>query len=1699
MKLLSRSTVGLLYDRHRFGAFRNDFISSEWDVPGTELTKNIYDGELQLDTSASSYTVGVIRNNVIVSRSKSLIYMRGYGYSGTPRLGLAGHISDINPASVDAIVMNACIGAVSSALLREYVNGVSTDLDPALTDGGTLETSYNFALFLNALAVASEEDITAVVRTGTANTNSSGQLGIYFSRNSSRVFIFAFVAQSDRYLTVNGLQSGDVVEVRSGTDSSVLATTTATGSSVNVDMLNVNMIQNYGTRVVVVRSSVDIASFDIGPGLLTCGGDVYSLDENQKVLDGIYARYHSEPLSRFANGVVYTTGIDCYGRVYITSYNTTTGAIAKTLIGSLTNGDAHGSPAVLVDSDGYIWVFYSNHGTETSMYYRKSTNPYDISSFASEQTLAFGYNVTYPQVFQTSTGRIVLICRAPSGTNNTWQVRWSDDDGATWQTARTWLSSLNYTYFKSKQHSDLDTISGLISWHRTLGSSHDVYMVRINLNSGDITVPGSSTPLANLYTGSALDPTTALQVFADSASSYGWPDDVNEFGDILLTVWDPADKTAARYKYRHVDELGMLGSVQDIVATGTSILNTAASLYFGGQVLAGSGVVVLCRENAGEWSVDRYATSNGGTSWTSQRLDTDSDDGLSSRNEPIIAALNTSGILYCIYTRSKCALNTDFVQSADMLICSYLSEGVTNSLNDSAQLMADSLAYSLVPYALKSLADQAKIILDSVNYNLAYSMMRNIKDTAQIMLGEAVSIDHPAFHGEIVDRAQVISELITYGLVNLKAPVRWVAPLTITPKAESGIAPIHLAAYPVRHPAKYFQPRIKSYGAFSRAITAPVGFVRTGDVSVQVIDADNSIRRSIYQKTIKKADVDLRLGPENGKFSSFLRPWKRKVSSVHQPQDGILAFNLKDNIFDLLDRKFPTVITEDNFPNLPENLTTTWANHVIGDVNAPYGAVPCTLVDTVLNQYLVNLYISKSVDAVYRKTANPEPGEPEYELVSPSEYSVIQTKFLDHYDGGGLYCTLIQFNSSQGGQAIRANLHGIYDPDTGNLLYTNFADYILGIVGYLAILNNLGDVINYDSFDEVREKTADLVCAGAVTSPLTYGEWLTRLQRSSNIDLYADKNDRIAVHYTYDDELPTLDLGDLLHLYKGSVKQMTADPVYNRFQYKYAPNFADNTWTEKIYDNEEDKIALGEIAEDPEDIQLYFIRDAATALEVIRRRAQYCTLESFKFEGSIPLIPVLETIELARLIRVSHFGGFDAEGYLNKQFKILELTTDIDNLKCNFKGIVRKLPPPPTVITTPDGDGSGGDADTEREGISNVMDAYNCRPGPFSNGIAGEFFAFFKKGGAGPYTDIYKQKKVQCFYTNNYGVTWTHLDPNNEPITVNPINSYDCCVDTYANDGIVHIAISETTGECRHFYVTFNMNTKTWGTSELVTTTPGLYMAANVSIECRYPGGEPVIFYQGLKRPGTIHPTILYSHVYYAIKIGGVWSAGNQVTPDGVTAEFWGPGTAYADFHFYVQRMLPGRDNRMHFFIMATPWYRQYLITMNTARVMNYPPRYYKQGKQMGHIGVTEGWASADKKTFLLLKRYFSYLFVDYFSDGSTLTFNRSTEIEDAPAFTGDYTARMAGFFGEHNGQFYLNKHQASTSSPIIHTHQHRTSGNGYDWSSKIQSSSNYDPGSYRLYGKYIVENGQAYIASFSGSDFPTFRWQRVSSLPYGS
>ena len=92
--------------------------------------------------------------------------------------------------------------------------------------------------------------------------------------------------------------------------------------------------------------------------------------------------------------------------------NTKTFSAPIDIGGSMLNDDSHGAPSIAVDNDGYIWVFYGSHSS--TQYYKRSLNPYDISSWSEEKSISGSF--TYPQLWVDQDGNIWVIARTGDGT-----------------------------------------------------------------------------------------------------------------------------------------------------------------------------------------------------------------------------------------------------------------------------------------------------------------------------------------------------------------------------------------------------------------------------------------------------------------------------------------------------------------------------------------------------------------------------------------------------------------------------------------------------------------------------------------------------------------------------------------------------------------------------------------------------------------------------------------------------------------------------------------------------------------------------------------------------------------------------------------------------------------------------------------------------------------------------------------------------------------------------------------------------------------------------------------------------------------------------------------------------------------------------------------------------------------------------------
>lgn len=123
------------------------------------------------------------------------------------------------------------------------------------------------------------------------------------------------------------------------------------------------------------------------------------------------------------------------------------------LVGSNSIGgfeNSHGNPAVLVDDQNNVHVFYG--AQQTALKYSRTTTPGDTRTLTPRPVI--GDNITYPQPLQLSNGTIFLFHRS-AGHGEDYTLRTSADHGNTWSAASPLIEAPGVWYaFSSKGQGD---------------------------------------------------------------------------------------------------------------------------------------------------------------------------------------------------------------------------------------------------------------------------------------------------------------------------------------------------------------------------------------------------------------------------------------------------------------------------------------------------------------------------------------------------------------------------------------------------------------------------------------------------------------------------------------------------------------------------------------------------------------------------------------------------------------------------------------------------------------------------------------------------------------------------------------------------------------------------------------------------------------------------------------------------------------------------------------------------------------------------------------------------------------------------------------------------------------------------------------------------------------------------------------------
>jgi protocatechuate 3,4-dioxygenase beta subunit len=311
------------------------------------------------------------------------------------------------------------------------------------------------------------------------------------------------------------------------------------------------------------------------------------------------------------------------GDVDVVSEDAGTAKLAHTTLHAGLQRDDHAAPGLEVLPSGQIAVFYTKH-TGSEMYYRISAHAEDITSFGPEHTVGVntegssGYTYANP-IYLSAEKRTYLFFRSA---NSKPAVTWSDDGLKTWAPAQTLLTGPAVRPYVKYATNGVDKIFiAFDDGHPRDVPTNSVYGLMYDdgrLSTMDGAVVGGMGPLGP--TTAPVNIATVPPLYDGSgADGRAWVQDVVLDSDdnpvIAFASYPSAD---GRYHYARWD--GNAWRQTDFTdAGGTIDSGGQEDQYSGGMSIDPNDVstVYTSRQIGSAWEIQRWQTSNGGTTFGS--------------------------------------------------------------------------------------------------------------------------------------------------------------------------------------------------------------------------------------------------------------------------------------------------------------------------------------------------------------------------------------------------------------------------------------------------------------------------------------------------------------------------------------------------------------------------------------------------------------------------------------------------------------------------------------------------------------------------------------------------------------------------------------------------------------------------------------------------------------------------------------------------------------------------------------------------------------------------------------------------------------------------------------------------------------------------------------------------------------------------
>jgi hypothetical protein len=449
-----------------------------------------------------------------------------------------------------------------------------------------------------------------------------------------------------------------------------------------------------------------------------------------------------------------------------------------------------------------------------------------------------------------------------------------------------------------------------------------------------------------------------------------------------------------------------------------------------------------------------------------------------------------------------------------------------------------------------------------------------------------------------------------------------------------------------RHPGRLYAGRVLSWSPIDRD-AEPHSLPRCSDLTVRLANADGAISGLLGSESPLRRRATIHVGPEGGSWASeYIQIYDGVVSDCRVAGDGTVEIRLLEKVSDRLADSLSNAIDPDDWPDLPASAPPEYAPAIYGVVTG----LQLGCVDESAWRYVVACHPVASVDHVYIDGIE--------EVQFGGNWTATEVVV------GSETWTLLDFSAQPGSglaSVITVDVHGL--ADAGGTAITNPVEIVADYCGRFAGLTFLAS--DDWAAAAARAGSRSWTCSLAVVSAATHGETLGRLVRDYGLDLIhtwrgwfrIDLWDS-ATALAEASEHPEID-AHTATLVDSSAwalpRQMVSD-----IQYRWGWDAQNETWQGSgVYSDALTLAAMGGAGHGRRDTaDLRYANDAATALDIVRRRQYWTGRRANSYTVRVPAESFLGLVGIGDLVDVSGLWKPRVNGQDAERCRIVATTLD---------------------------------------------------------------------------------------------------------------------------------------------------------------------------------------------------------------------------------------------------------------------------------------------------------------------------------------------------------------------------------------------------------------------------------------------------------